>query len=369
MTRRQRGSRGFLNNAARVLAPALLLLASVVGLSDARADGQKLRIISWADYVPADLVAAFTKQTGIEVEVTLSNNEEMISKLRATGGAGYDLAQPSQDRITAAQRDFGIYKPFDLSKVQIEEFQPALLGIVKRNTTLDGRQYGLPYLWGTDGLVVNTKRAKVADYTDLCNPVFAGKTAIRLRRPILMAFAFASGADPFALYGNTAAYSALLDRVGATLIACKSNFKFFYDNKDQLLNGFRSGEIVAAAMWDTGGWTLNRENPDVQFVVPRSGALGWLDTFALPARGRNDAAAYAWINFTMRPENAAMVIRSVGNFSAAKGTAPLVDPRLKAQFTAAYPESALKNIHWYPAIPSGLEEIEGKVLDRIKAAN
>jgi len=160
-----------------------------------------------------------------------------------------------------------------------------------------------------------------------------------------------------------------MDQVGAALIACKPNFKFFYDNKDQLLNGFRSGELAAAIMWDTGGWTLNRENPDVQYVVPRSGALGWLDTFALPARGRNDAAAYAWINFTMRPENAARVIKSVGNFSAAKDTAPLVDPRLKAQFVAAFPESTLKNIHWYPSIPPGLEEIEGKVLDRIKAAN
>jgi len=136
-----------------------------------------------------------------------------------------------------------------------------------------------------------------------------------------------------------------------------------------LLNGIRSGEVVAAIMWDTGGWTLNRDNPDIQYVVPRSGALGWLDTFALPARGRNDAAAYAWINFTMRPENAARVIKSVGNFSAAKDTAPLVDPRLKAQFVAAFPESALKKIHWYPAIPPGLEELEGKVLDRIKAAN
>jgi spermidine/putrescine transport system substrate-binding protein len=354
---------------ARVMLPVLVLLASLAGVGDALADAQKLRIISWADYVPADLIAAFTKETGIEVEVTLSNNEEMISKLRATGGAGYDLAQPSQDRIAAAQRDFGIYKPIDLSKVKLEEFQPALLGIVKRNTMLDGRQYGLPYLWGTDGLVVNTKRAKLADYGDLCNPELRGKTAIRLRRPILVAFAFASGKDPFALYGDTKAYSALMDEVGAKLIACKPNFKFFYDNKDQLLNGIRSGEVLAAAMWDTGGWTLNRENPDIQFIVPRSGALGWLDTFALPARGKNDAAAYAWINFTMRPENAARVIKSVGNFSAARDTAPLVDPRLKAQFTAAYPDSALKNIHWYPAIPSGLEEIEGKVLDRIKAAN
>jgi spermidine/putrescine transport system substrate-binding protein len=351
-----------------------LLLALALGCSGAHADNQKLRILTWADYVPADLVAAFKKETGIDVEVTLSNNEEMISKLRATGGAGYDLAQPSQDRIASTQREFGIYKPIDLSKIKTEEFQPALLDIVKRNASLDGKLYGLPYLWGTDGLVVNTRAAnalgaKVADYTDVCNTDLRGKTAIRLRRPVLMAFAFAAGKDPFALYGDPKAYGALMDQVGAALIACKPNFKFFYDNKDQLLNGIRSGEVVAAIMWDTGGWTLNRDNPDIQYVVPRSGALGWLDTFALPARGRNDAAAYAWINFTMRPENAARVIKSVGNFSAAKDTAPLVDPRLKAQFVAAFPESALKNIHWYPAIPPGLEDLEGKVLDRIKAAN
>src|SRR6202158_154685 len=109
-----------------------------------RADSQKLRIISWADYVPADLIAAFKKETGVDVEVTLSNNEEMISKLRATGGAGYDLAQPSQDRITAAQREFGIYKPFDLSKLKLEQFQPVFLDLVRKNTTFDGKMYGLP---------------------------------------------------------------------------------------------------------------------------------------------------------------------------------------------------------------------------------
>ena len=353
----------------RHLCVGLIVLALSLSHGEAHADSQKLRIISWADYVPTDLIAAFKQETGIDVEVTLSNNEEMISKLRATGGAGYDLAQPSQDRVASAESEFGIYKPIDLSKIKIEEFQTSLLDIVKRNATVDGKLYALPYLWGTDGLVINDKKAKAVDYGDLCSPEYKGKTAVRLKRPTLMAFAFAAGKDPFALYHDTQAYSALMDQVGATLIACKANFKFFYDNKDQLLNGIRSGEVVAAMMWDTGGWTLNRENPAIQYIVPKSGALGWLDTFALPARGRNDTAAYAWINFTMRPENAARVIKSVGNFSAAKDTAPLVDPRLKAQFTASFPESAFKNIHWYPAIPTGLEEIEGKVLDRVKAAN
>ena len=66
---------------------AALLLALLPGVQ-ARADNaQVLKIITWADYVPAEVIAQFRNETGIQVQVTLSNNEEMISKLRATGGA------------------------------------------------------------------------------------------------------------------------------------------------------------------------------------------------------------------------------------------------------------------------------------------
>ena len=332
------------------------------------AQDQKLRLISWADYVPADVVAQFKKETGIDVEVTLSNNEEMISKLRATGGAGFDLAQPSQDRITGPQQEFGIYKPMDLAKIKTELFIPAMLDATKKNTTLAGKVYGLPHIWGTDGLVVNTKLATMSDYPDLCKADFKGKTAVRLKRPSLLAFAFASGKDPFALYNDPKAYGALMDEVGKTMMACKGNIKFYWDNKDQLLNGMRAGEVVGAMMWDTGGWKLNSEKPEIKYIAPKSGALGWIDTFAIPAKGRNDAAAYAWINFNMRPDIAAKVAGSAGNFTAAKGADQLMDAKLKAQFATSFPEAALKNVKWYPAVPAGIEDIEGRVLDRIKAA-
>ncbi|HEY2925788.1 extracellular solute-binding protein [Piscinibacter sp.] len=351
---------------------ALAAVAVALGLglaSPAFAQDKKLRLITWADYVPADVVAQFKKETGIDVEITLSNNEEMISKLRATGGAGFDLAQPSQDRITGPQQEFGLYKPMDLTKVKTELFIPAMLDATKRNTTLAGKVYGLPHIWGTDGLVVNTKAAKIIDYPDLCKPEFKGKTAVRLKRPTLLAFAFAAGKNPFALYNDPKAYAALMDDVGKKLAACKGNLKFFWDNKDQLLNGMRAGEVVGAMMWDTGGWKLNNDNPDIQFIAPRSGAMGWIDTFALPAKGRNDAAAYAWINFNMRPEIAAKVAGSAGNFTASKGAEQFMDKKLKAQFAASFPEAALKNVRWYPAVPAGIEDIEGRVLDRVKAAN
>jgi spermidine/putrescine transport system substrate-binding protein len=342
---------------------------AVTVAAPAAAQDQKLRLLTWADYVPKDVLEQFKKETGIEVELTLSNNEEMISKLRATGGAGFDLAQPSQDRITGPQQEFGIYKPMDLGKLKSELFIPSMLEATKINTTLAGKVYGLPHIWGTDGLVVNTKLANMADYPDLCKADFKGKTAVRLKRPTLLAFAFASGKDPFALYGDAKAYAALMDEVGKTMAACKGNLKFFWDNKDQLLNGMRAGEVVGAMMWDTGGWKLNSDNPDIIFIAPKAGALGWIDTFALPAKGRNDAAAYAWINFNMRPEIAAKVAASAGNFTASKGADQLMDAKLKAQFAASFPEAALKNVKWYPAVPPGIEEIEGKVLDRVKAAN
>src|SRR5579862_3020933 len=132
---------------------AALLATALAAALPAQADDSKvLRIITWASYVPADVIAQFRKETGIEVQVTLSNNEEMISKLRATGGAGFDLAQPSQDRIFGAQQEFRIYRPLDLGKVKLDEFLPELVDAVKRNAAVDGKLYGLPYVWGNEGL-------------------------------------------------------------------------------------------------------------------------------------------------------------------------------------------------------------------------
>jgi len=353
------------------IAAAVLLAFALTFTGCSRVDHSKLlRIITWSDYVPADVAAEFTRETGIRVEVTLSNNEEMISKLHATGGAGYDLAQPSQDRLTGVQREFGLYRPIDLSQVNLKQFRPEILAITRRTATLDGKLYALPYLWGTEGLVVSVKAASnVTDYGDLCRPDLKGRTSMRLRRPTLMAFAFASGQNPFALYDDPKAYEALMEDVGKTLSACKSIVRFFFDNRDQLLNAMRSGEVVAAMMWDTGGWSLNRENPDLRYVVPKAGALGWVDTFALPYKGRNEAGAYQWINFTMRPDIAARITRKVGNWTAARGTEDLVDQRMRAQFNASFPNGVFEGVQWYPAIPPGLEEMEGRILDRVKAAD
>ena len=348
---------------------ATVTAASALLIALGTAQAEELRLLTWGGYAPDDVVALFEKETGIDVQVTLSNNEEMIAKLRATDGGGFDLAQPSQDRIAGAQEEYGIYKPLDLSKIDADQFIGSMLEGTKKNTEFEGAVYGVPHIWGTDGLVLNTKVApEVKDYVDLCSPAVAGKVTYRLKRPTLIAFAFSMGMDPFAAYSDPAAYEEMMKKVEAKLIECKPNVKAYWTGGDALLNLLRSGEAVAAMAWDTGGWKLNEENPDITFVPPTSGALGWIDTFALPAKTQNEDAAYKWINFVMQPEIAAKITAAAGNFSASKGSDAFADPALKARFQASFPPEAIDNINWYPPVPAGLEDIEGKILDRVQAS-
>ncbi len=343
---------------------AMLVLALTVP-----AAAETLELLTWKGYAPAELIAKFEKETGITVKPTYSNNEEMIAKLRATRGAGFDLAQPSQDRISSVQAKFKIYQPLDYSQIEAAQIIASMLAAVKVNTMVDGKSYAVPHVYGTSGLIINRKLAPDAkDYADLLDAKYKGRVSYRLKRPTLIAIAFASGKDPFALYDDAAAYEALMQDVGQKLIAGKPIVKTYWTNGDALLQSMRSGEVHLAMAWDNGGWKLNAENADIDFVAPKSGALGWIDTFAIPAKAKNTAAAYKWINFMLRPENAAVFTNMEKYGTASKGAIQLCDPAVKANFERSFSAADIDNIKWYPPVPAKLEQIEGKILDKVKAA-
>ena len=351
-------------NAIIFLVCAVFLTGTVAGAS-----AETLRLLTWKGYAPKALVEKFQKETGIEVKVTYTNNEEMIAKLRATRGAGFDLAQPSQDRISSVQAKYKIYQPIDLAKIKADQVVPSMLEAVKKNTLVDGKPHAVPFCWGTSGLVVNKKMAPdVMDYSDLLNDKYKGRVSYRLKRPTLIALAFATGDDPFAKYADANAYKALMENVGQKMIAAKPTVKTYWTNGDALLQSMRSGEVHVAMAWDGGGWKLNAENPDIDFVAPKSGALGWIDTFALPAKSENVEGAYKWINFMLKAENAAVFTNAEKYGTASAGATKLLDAKVRANFERTFPQKDIDNIKWYPPVPAKLEAIEGMILDKVKAA-
>jgi spermidine/putrescine transport system substrate-binding protein len=347
-----------------------LLAGTALSLIAGAVSAEPLRIITWGSYASDELISKFEAEyPDINVEVTYSNNEEMIAKLRATGGSGYDLAQPSHDRIYAAQMEYEIYKPLDLSKIDTAAMSPNLLDGVKANTTIDGEVYAVPHQWGTSGIMTNMSVAPdVTGWGDLCDPKYAGKTSMRLRRTILLGTAFGMGMDPFELYNDKDAYQDMLDQVTQKLIDCKSVIKTYWTGGDDLAALMLSGEVVVTETWDSTAYKLYNENPDIVFVPPATGALAWIDTFAIPRGGEADDAAYKWINFVLRPENIEIMSASTGAIAAVPNGIELLPQDKRAAVQAAFDQEDLDNLKFFANIPAGLEDMEGIALERIKAA-
>jgi len=347
-----------------------VLLAAAVMTGGTAAEAETLRILTWGGYAPEEVIKLFEeKYPDIDVEVTLSNNEEMIAKLRATGGAGFDLAQPSHDRIYAAHLEYNIYKPMDLSKIDTSVMEPKLLEGVKANTTIDGEVYAVPHQWGTSGIMADKSKApEITGWADLCDPKYKGKTSMRLRRTILLGTAFAMGEDPFAAYADLGKYQAILDKVVDKLIACKENVKAYWQGGDDLAALMLSGEVVASETWDSTAYKLYNQNPNIVFVPPATGALAWIDTFVLPRKGEADEAAYKWINFVLQPEIVKIMSASTGGTAAVKGGKDLLPEDKKAAVNAAFTDADMANLKFFANIPPGVEDMEGKALEKIKAA-
>jgi len=348
---------------------AVLATGLLTSCKKESSDNKVLRLLSWTGYAPADQVAKFKEETGITVEVTFSSNEEMISKLRATRGGGFDLAQPSQDRISAMVEQFQLYQPIDFSKIDTNQIDPVMLEATKKCTEVNGKSYGVPHVFGTSGLIVNKEKAPDAkDYKDLLDEKYKGRTSYRMKRPILMAMGFSLGYDPFSLYNDKEGYQKYLDMIGDVLIKGKPVVRNYWENGDALLESMRSGEIWLAKGWEQQAWKLYKENPNIDYVAPASGAMAFIDGFAIPAKSENVEGAYKWINFVLRPENAAAFTNAENYGTASKDAYKYYNKETADNFARCFTPEVMANMNWYPSVPPGLEEMEGKIMDKIKAA-
>src|ERR687895_2562207 len=102
----------------RVLAALVLsAIGSVLAAVPAAAEGRQrvLNVYNWSDYVDPEVLAEFTKSTGIKMRYdTFDTNEVLEAKLLA-GRSGYDVVAPTgyflQRQIKAK-----IFQPLDKGK-------------------------------------------------------------------------------------------------------------------------------------------------------------------------------------------------------------------------------------------------------------
>lgn len=295
--------------------------------SDANTD--ELHVYAWAGEIPDSVVDGFEAETGIEVTIdTFDSNETMISKL-ATGGTGYDIVEPSQyavqlmvERDLLATIDQSRLEGFDnLSSTFVDpSFDP-------------GNEHSIPWAWGTTGILYNEQctGAEVTSWADLWDEKYAGKIYMLDN----MLSAYIAGLQ---VQGLSATTTSEADIAAATdkLLAQKDLLAGYNSDNYADLVGAGDACIAQAYSGSTAAKAV-AANDDVHFVMPEEGGTVWTDSFSVVADTDNESGAYAWLNYTLRPEVAALLTDDGALASTnAAAVAEITDTAL-ADSPAVYP--------------------------------
>lgn len=362
------------------LAVGTSTLAMPYIVNSSLASSGEINVFAWGDYIKDNIAQAFTKKTGIKVNVsTYGSNEEAQNKLRAAGGKGFDLIFPSVD--TRPDYDDGnLLQPIDENRVNVSAIVPSIwrnsikLGAVKR-----GKRYMIPFDWGTEGITYDSSVHNFApdalSYAHLWESGLTGKVAGR-QKSLLVTLAIyldATGQLPsnrgMDLYKSEADTRRIFDECLAFAVKRKSNLGAFWSNGTEATAAFTDSGCTIGQTWDTTGIKLHTDvDSKWRYSCPKEGALAWMDTMAIPSGAENLDQAYEFINFLMTPEIGGMLVNNTGYNSAAVGAEKYLSDANKAAFKMAYPGNAIDNLWWWPVFTPWFSSVRQEYVEKLTTA-
>lgn len=262
-------------------------------------------VYNWSEYLPQQLIQKFTKETGIKVNYsTFESNESMYAKLKLLNAKGYDLVVPSTYYVSILANEDLLH---ELDKKKIPAFAALDSSILNQGFDPLNR-YSLPYMWGSTGLGYNNeifKSEQVKRWSDLWNSEFANQLILTddVRDVFGMALII-NGHDV------NSRDEAEIKQAYEILKTLKPKVTLF--NSDAPHVPLMMGEVNVGMQWNGTAYRAKRENPAIEFVYPEEGAIFWMDNLVIPKNAENKDAAYAFINFLLKPENQAILVKEIG---------------------------------------------------------
>src|ERR1700689_1240785 len=123
--------------------------------ADAADSGKVVNLYIWSDYLAADTLSNFEKQTGIKVHVSYFDANETLETKLLAGSSGFDIVVPTASYFER-QIKAGVYLPLDKSKLpNLKNMDPQLMSKVALHDP--DNAHGIIYLWGTNGIGYNEK--------------------------------------------------------------------------------------------------------------------------------------------------------------------------------------------------------------------
>ena len=328
-------SRGVAGLLAAAFAAALALVA---GAALAGTEAKVLNLYSWSEYFPDTMLRRFEAETGIHVNYTVMDSNDVMETTLSAGHSGFDLVTVNASPHLAREIPKHLWQPLDKSRIStIGNADPSVMHTLQRVDP--GNRYAIPWMWGTVGIMVNPAkvRAASAEPSRAIDKVFRPEVVARYRDcgvtvldswvDVLPALSAWLGhkdlsADPASLQELAAAFHAI--RPNVRRISTAGYYQQLAEGESCVALGYSGDAMIARR--------IAREADNgvrVDYFFPETQVGIYVDSFAIPADAPHPANAHAFIEFAMRPEVSAAVAAYIGFATGNAAAIPLLPPEVR----------------------------------------
>lgn len=301
-----------------------------------------LTLYTWEGEAPSTLLKPFEQQYGVPVKVSyITSGAESLAKMAAGGAKQYDIIfDGSED--TQPMKEAGVIKPLDTSK--FPEYSK-LFPFTTKTFEVGGKVYTLSEDWGKNPFIYNTELLKTppTSWSVLWSPQLKGQVSLWEDVSLIWIGAAVLGYDknPEQLFHLS---QAQLTAIKNKMLELKGNVRTVWNSGGDLIQLFATHEVGAAQGWSFIYNELKaKHEPVAEAKLADMGAQGWAEGASLSSdiSANCEAAAYAFLNWTISPKGAAALAASSGYTPSNPGAATYMSKQLIDQTGLNNPKAFL----------------------------
>ena len=252
-------------------------------------------VYNWGEYMDPDVLTMFEEETGIKVVYDeFETNEIMYPKIES-GASEYDLICPSDYMIQKMiQNDLLA----EINKDNIPNLKNIGTDYIEQSKQFDPEnKYSIPYCWGTVGILYNKTMVDepITSWDVLWDEKY--KDNILMQDSVRDAFMVSLKRLGYSM--NTTNEAELQEAKDA-LIEQKPLIQAYVI--DQVRDKMIGGEAAIGVIYSGEAIFTQRENPDLEYVIPEEGTNIWIDSWVIPKNAPNKENAEKFINFLCRED-------------------------------------------------------------------
>lgn len=354
---------GFLRKYSRQFAVAAVAFILVIGsiFLFRNKNNEQVIVYNWGEYLDPEVINIFEEETGIEVVYDeYETNETMYPKV-ASKAAEYDVVCPSDYMIQKMIKN-NLLAEIDFDQVpNIKNIDP---NYIKQSRDFDPEnKYSVPYCVGTVGILYNKTMVDepVDSWDILWNDKY--KDNILMQDSVRDAFMVALKKLGYSMNSTD---SEELEEAKQALIDQKPLTQAYV--VDQVRDKMIGNEAAIGVIYSGEAIYTQRENSDLEYVIPKEGTNVWIDSWCILKDAPNKENAEKFINFLCRPDIALMnfeyITYSTPNTEARK----LIEDDDIRNSTIAFPDlSQYKNLETFRYLGEDADHLYNELWKEVKS--